>query len=126
MPRVINYWPRKTVDVKMYIRGCLPCARHGPALRKTPLQPVFSLRPFQLMRMDFIGPFRKTSAGSRYILNLVDYFSRYSIAFATKDNNVEDVIHVLTLVFTILPTFISVKTPRKRRGHSFARIVALW
>lgn len=31
--RGFAYWPAQSTDVKNYIRGCLQCARHGPATK---------------------------------------------------------------------------------------------
>ena len=51
--------------------------------------------------MDFIGPLSTTKSSTRYILNLVYYFSRFIIPFATKDANIESVLWCLRLAFII-------------------------
>ena len=53
------------------------------------------------MGMDFIGPLKRTKAGNTHILNLICYFSRFGIPFATKAANVEDVIWCLKLAFVM-------------------------
>lgn len=95
------YWPGQSQDVERYIAGCISCARHGPATRSQPLHPVVVTYPFQLMGMDFIGPLETTGSGSKYILNLICYMSRFDIPFATKTANVEDVIWCLRLFFAM-------------------------
>ncbi len=50
--------------------------------------------------MDFIGPLKLTSRGALYILHIIDYFSRFSIAYACKTANVSEVIESLRDVFT--------------------------
>ncbi len=95
------YWPDQSQDVERYIAGCLECARHGPATRSQPLSPVVVTYPFQLMGMDFIGPFDITASGNRFILNLGCYMSRFSVPFACKTNNVEDVLWCLKLFFAM-------------------------
>ena len=57
--------------------------------------------PFRLMGMVFVGPLNTTKAGSKYILNIVCYFSRFVIPFATKDANVESVFWCLKLLFAM-------------------------
>lgn len=99
--RGLCYWPGQANDVERYIAGCLACAKHGPATRSQPLHPVMVTYPFQLMGMDFVGPLTTTSAGNRYILNLGCYMSRFSVPFACKNNNVEDVIWCLKLFFAM-------------------------
>ena len=95
------YWPGQSQDVERYIAGCLDCARHGPATRSQPLHPVRITFPFQLMGMDFVGPLERTASGMTYILVLVCYMSRFTIPFACKNANVEDVIWCLKLFFVM-------------------------
>ena len=48
---------------------------------------------FQLIDIDFVDSLdiiKKSK--SRYILNIVCYFNRFVISFATKKDNVEDVL----------------------------------
>lgn len=98
------YWPGQSNDVERYIAGCLECARHGPATRSQPLNPVRVTYPFQLLGMDFIGPLNTTAAGHVYIFNVVCYFTRFVVPFATKTANVEDVIWCLKLLFAMYRT----------------------
>lgn len=51
------------------------------------------------MGMDFIGPLPETERGHKYILMVVDYFTRYIIPFPTKTANVVDVLGLLDYVF---------------------------
>ena len=95
------YWPGQAQDVGRYVAGCIECARHGPATKSQPLHPIHVTFPFQLMGMDFIGPLEPTKSGARYILNVVCYFSRFVIPFATEDDNVERVLWSLRLVFAM-------------------------
>lgn len=95
------YWPKQSQDVECYIAGCLECARHGPATRSQPLHPIHVTFPFQLMGMDFVGPLDTCKSGAKYILNIVCYFSRFVIPFATRDANVESVLWCLKLVFAM-------------------------
>ena len=95
------YWPQQSQDVEKYIAGCLECARYGPATRSQPLHPVLVIFPFQLLGMDFVGPFTTTQSGHTYILVVVCYFSRFVVPFATRSSNVEDVIWCLDLMFSM-------------------------
>ena len=98
------YWPGQSEDVERYIAGCIECARHGPATRSQPLNPVLVTYPFQLLGIDFIGPLGKTASGHVYILNIVCYFTRFIVPFATRTANVEDVIWCLRLLFAMYRT----------------------
>ena len=98
------YWPGQAQDVERYIAGCIECAKHGPATRSQPLNPVLVTYPFQLLGIDFIGPLGKTASGHVYILNVVCYFTRFIVPFATRTANVEDVIWCLKLLFAMYRT----------------------
>jgi hypothetical protein len=98
--RGLCYWPNQSEDVEKYIAGCLECARHGPATRSQLLNPVRVSFPFQLLGMDFIGPLAVTKAGNTYIFNVVCYFSKKIVPFATPSANASDVIESLRKVFT--------------------------
>ena len=80
-------------------RYYVKCVRHGPATRSQPLHPVKVTHPFQLMGMDFIGPFPITKSGARYILNLVCYTTRFAVGYASDTANVADVIRWLRILF---------------------------
>ena len=86
------YWPNQATDVQEYIEGCHQCARYGSAIKALSLQSVKVRWPFQLMDIDFIGPLSPTPHGNKYILNIVDYFSRFIIAFALPDPGTAGVI----------------------------------
>ena len=98
-----TYWPKQSTDVEHYIAGCLPCVQHATVHRTHTLQPVYTTGPFRLWGMDFIGPLPTTKRGNRFILNVVDYFSRYSIPSAHKTVNVANVIEALEVIFRVLP-----------------------
>lgn len=57
--------------------------------------PVETMAPWQLFGMDWIGPLPTTTDGNRYILTLIDYFSRFVIAFALLNARPEDTIRGL-------------------------------
>ena len=102
------YWPNQTTDVKKYIKGCILCLQHTPATCSQPLQFITVNYPFQLISMNFIDLFFETPKGNRFIFHYVCYFSRYSISFAIKNDNVEDVYKCLKKVFICYQRLITV------------------
>ena len=93
------WWPNMAKDVKAYIEGCIQCGQFSHAARSHPLMPIEALEPFQLLGMDFVGPLPKTAQGNRFILHIIDYFSRFSITTPSPDANKETVFQALTKVF---------------------------
>lgn len=79
------YWPCMGQDTQDYFLGCLRCAKYNPAKPKSPDLSVTICEPFQIAVLDFVGPFPISMRGNRYILCIVDMFSRYGWAYPTKD-----------------------------------------
>lgn len=61
-----------------------------------PLTPVFEVKPFTQWGMDFIGPINPPSSiGHRYILTIIDYFTRWTEDLACKKCTSEEVINFI-------------------------------
>ena len=110
------FWPGMAKDVRTYIQGCIECARHAVHIRSQPLIPVISLRPFALLAMDHIGPFPESPRGNTYILNIIDYFSRFIVARAVPNLISELTVTILKEIFSEYPIPIAIYTDR---GSSF-------
>ncbi|GBL63149.1 Retrovirus-related Pol polyprotein from transposon 297, partial [Araneus ventricosus] len=72
------YWDRLRADVEKWCRECHACgARKGPKTRtKGHLQRYNVGAPFERMALDILGPFPVTTKGNRYVLVLMDYFTK--------------------------------------------------
>ena len=83
-------WKGMRRDVRTHIDGCALCkAFHSSSARAPPRDVDVPLTPMQMIGMDFIGPFREDNVECRYVLNLIDYTSRWA----------EEVIDSLTQEF---------------------------
>ena len=51
-----------------------------------PLQPIISTAPFQLVSMDFVH-LEPSSGGYQYILVIMDHYTRFAQAYATRDKS---------------------------------------
>ena len=51
--------------------------------------------PFAKLGLDLSGPYPKTLSGNKYIIGLVDWYSRWPEAFADYDKTAETVVHLL-------------------------------
>ena len=54
--------------------------------QREPLNPIVTLAPFQRVTLDFLLV-EATAGGYRYILAVMDHFTRYAQAYATKDKS---------------------------------------
>ncbi|CAF4556130.1 unnamed protein product, partial [Rotaria magnacalcarata] len=75
-------------SIIQYIQSCLLCQQYNISRTKKPgrLQPIPPPEgPFQLIGIDYCGPFKPTPRGNQYVLCLTDYFTRWVVAVAVPD-----------------------------------------
>ena len=77
------YWPRMKVDANHYVTSGCPCLKDKRPHYKTraPLVGITSSAPLELLSVDFLEPF----GGYRYLLVIVDHFTRYAEVFPTRN-----------------------------------------
>ncbi|CAF3874280.1 unnamed protein product, partial [Rotaria magnacalcarata] len=79
------WWSNMKQSIIQYIQSCLPCQQYNISRKKKPgrLQPIPpSEGSFQLIGMDYCGPFKQTPRGNQYVLCLTDYCTRWVVAVA--------------------------------------------
>lgn len=86
------YWPSLRRDVKAFVKGCETCAlRKTPAGLRAPLErPFMATRPFEQVSLDIVGPLPKTKKGFRYLLTMIDNFTRYAEAYPLREQTAEE------------------------------------
>ncbi|CAF4363728.1 unnamed protein product, partial [Rotaria sordida] len=75
-------------SIIQHIQSCLPCQQHNISRTKKPgrLNPIPTTEePFQLIGIDYCGPFKPTSHCNQYVLCVTDYFTRWITATALPD-----------------------------------------
>ena len=94
------YWPQMRAACMVYHRTCDVCQKTGyPPKRKGGRQFIPTSSPFACCAIDIVGPIgNKDSAtenGNRYIVTIIDWFSRWIEAFAVKDCTQECILEAL-------------------------------
>ena len=109
--------PFSTEEVKKFCSNCQICCELKPKFFKPPTsgQLIKSLHPMGSLSIDFKGPL-PSNIRNKYLLTIVDEFSRFPFAVPCPDISSATVIKCLEQVFSLcgFPTFI-----HSDRGSSF-------
>lgn len=90
------YWPHMQRDIEHYIGHVCQCVKRKiPTLKtRAPLQPILTSAPFELISIDFLH-LERSSGGYEYILVVMDHFTRYAQAYATRNKSARTVAQKL-------------------------------
>ena len=76
------FWQGMASDVQIYVQSCPTCAQLASKnpVHRAPLQSMAAGFPFEFVALDIVGPLPVTPTGNRYVLVIVDYFTRWAEA----------------------------------------------
>lgn len=91
------YWDKIRNDVEQWCKSCNQCAaRKGPSKRtRGRLQRYNVGAPFERIALDILGPLPVTNNQNKYILVVMDYFSKWPEAYSIPDQEASTVSEVL-------------------------------
>lgn len=96
------WWPGLRHDVERVVNECTTChsVDKSAKVQQGPLQPVqYPDKPWSKLAIDIMGPFMTAPSNCRYIIVLVDYFSKWpEICFTTSISS-STIINFLAEVF---------------------------
>ncbi len=80
-------------DIKDWIKCCRACilAKRGPRRPSYPLQQELCGAPFDRVAFDVIGPLPIMENGNKFILMMIDYYSKWAEAYALQNHKAETV-----------------------------------
>ena len=114
------YWPGIGQDVTRFVRSCDVCQRTSDKgrIKPAPLQPLPIIdSAFERVAVDIVGPIEpRASDGSRYILTMVDFATRWPEAQPLRN------IEAATVADAMLSIFSRVGFPKQvlsDRGSQF-------
>ena len=91
--KALYWWPRLRGECEEFVKNCVSCNQRSPyGKRRAPLQELpASDRPFDFVAIDIVGPLPRTENGDKYILSILDHFSRYLEMVPLPDQTAETV-----------------------------------
>ena len=93
--------PYSMEDVKTVVNHCRVCAQIKPNFFRPKNPPLIkSTQPFERLAIDFKGPVPSVTA-NKYLLVIVDEFSRFTFAYACQDMTAKTVIAHLNNLFSV-------------------------
>lgn len=95
--RLKYFWPNMYHDITTYVKSCLDCqqAKRNYAGKRPPLLPLPVTSLFQRLHIDFIGPLEPSTEGYKYILVIIDAYSKWPEAFPLVSSEATEVAWVL-------------------------------
>ena len=124
------YWPGFFKDVGEFCKNCEVCARNKVVPRpRSPMKPIDVVPvPFYMVGVDLIGPLKLTRQGNKYILTVIDYYTKYAEAIALPNQEAETVVRALEQVFARhgMPSVLLTGQGRNFESHLFQSMCQLF
>lgn len=83
------YWPKMKSDITRYVRRCSICRKNKPEQSKPAglMQPhQVANKPFEIITCDLIGPLPRSTRGYKFILVILDNFSKFMTAIPLRNS----------------------------------------
>jgi len=91
------YWPKMKEDVNTFIRTCDACCKRSDyGKNRAPLGSFQEPTEFAYrLSCDIVGPMPLTRSSNKYILTVIDHFTRFGIFIALPDQTAETIAQAL-------------------------------
>ncbi|GFU17622.1 retrovirus-related Pol polyprotein from transposon 412 [Trichonephila clavipes] len=80
-------WGKVRADVEQWCKSCDACsARKGPKIRSRGKLHRYNVgAPFERIAFDILGPLPRTASGNKYLLFVIDYFTKWTEVYPIPD-----------------------------------------
>ncbi|KMQ83432.1 integrase core domain protein, partial [Lasius niger] len=124
------FWANCKQDVEKWCRTCKICvSKKGPLGKgKSPLQIYNVEAPLERVQMDILGPLPLTKLGNKYLLVMVDCFTKWVEAFPIKNIRAKTVAEVFVNQFVSrhgVPVEIHTDQGKNFESQLFAELMRL-
>lgn len=118
------YWPGADKDIEHFVNRCIPCASSDKSAKHmtAPLSPRNPPKgPWDELGLDIQGPFNSAPHGMRYLINLIDYHSKWPESCMTENLTSANVIEFLASRFAIwgIPRSVTTDNGPQFVSHAF-------
>ncbi|XP_047126197.1 uncharacterized protein LOC124807812 [Hydra vulgaris] len=97
------YWPNISGDIIKWVKQCKRCQTSGQLISVSePLHSIKTTRVWEIVGIDFAGPFTETSMGNRYFMSCTDLFSKWPVAYALPN---KEALTVAKSIIKLVTTF---------------------
>ena len=105
------------------VRACERCSlrNRAPKYRAESKSWDAPTRPYQVVQCDFIGPLKRATNRTRYIMTFIDLLTGWPEAFSTKDSTAKTAPEVF--LYQIVSLRACGQAPHRPRGHFSIRPV---
>ena len=94
------HWPELKADVVEWCRRCPDCCRRKTNKKnRGKMHPSQVGLPMERVAMDIMGPLPRTERGNKYVLAVIDYFTKWAEAYALPNQEAATVARVLVNEF---------------------------
>lgn len=98
------YWKGMAREVKDFVGHCQLCKMSKPVnfITRPPMgEHIVTVRPFQRLYCDFLGPYPRTSRQNTYILIVIDQFSRFVMCKPVRAATSKEIVKYLSWIFNL-------------------------
>lgn len=112
------YWENMNLDVKLCLASCKHCAKRKSAkISKHTIGALSGNRPFEKISVDIAGPLPMGNNGEKYILGIIDNYSRYVALVPLRQGTADEVAKALLKHWIAI--FGTPESIHSDRGSSF-------
>ncbi|GFU41615.1 retrovirus-related Pol polyprotein from transposon 412 [Trichonephila clavipes] len=93
------FWGKVRADVEQWCKSCDACsARKGPKIRSRGKLHRYNVgAPFERIAFDILGPLPRTASGNKYLLVVMDYFTKWPEVYPIPDQEAPTVAEAVVL-----------------------------